>query len=224
MPVIPAASSPISKAVAGSFPKEGTGLARFASLLKGVEVDTAVYGHRRAWTSARWADRVLNDFQFALRKPQTIIRDRRLTDIGPLFLLFLKENVSARRRDRPVSLPSAAKAGVRSDCHRSRIHEPAAEARRTHRDRGAPQKLDVQGRLSSSSRITGSTACRPPRRRCGRRPPSQRRPSMSACVACRKPTIPATTKPRSADTGKCLPTMAGACSIPQRRAPQSQTR
>ena len=91
MPVIATAAWSIPRTVAGHFAAEGSGLSRYASVFKGVEVNATFYKPHRTSTYARWADSVPEDFRFALKLPKTITHEHRLIDIGPLFDGFLEE-------------------------------------------------------------------------------------------------------------------------------------
>lgn len=91
MPVIATAGWSIPSGVARHFPTEGSGLARYAAVFPGVEVNSTFYRHHRSSTYARWADSVPEQFRFALKLPKAITHEERLVDIGPLFEAFLEE-------------------------------------------------------------------------------------------------------------------------------------
>lgn len=91
MPVVATAAWAISKSVADHFPAHGTGLNRYANVLRGVEINSTFYRHHRLSTYARWAASVPDDFRFALKMPKAITHERRLNKIAPLFSSFLEE-------------------------------------------------------------------------------------------------------------------------------------
>ncbi|CZT36964.1 Uncharacterized conserved protein YecE, DUF72 family [Rhizobium sp. 9140] len=89
--MIATAAWSIPRGVAEHFAAEGSGLTRYASVFKGVEVNSTFYKPHRASTYVRWADSVPDDFRFALKLPKAITHEQRLIDIGPLFDDFLEE-------------------------------------------------------------------------------------------------------------------------------------
>lgn len=91
MPTICTAAWSIPKAVADVFPQEGTGLTRYASVFKGVEVNSTFYRGHRASTFGRWADAVPEDFRFAVKIPKEITHDRAMKDICEPFKVFLQD-------------------------------------------------------------------------------------------------------------------------------------
>jgi uncharacterized protein YecE (DUF72 family) len=82
-----------------SLPKEhrdrfGAGdsiLARYATKLNGVEINSSFYRPHRPSTYARWAASVPEDFRFAVKLPKTITHERRLVDAAALLDTFLGE-------------------------------------------------------------------------------------------------------------------------------------
>lgn len=89
MPVIATAAWSIPKTVAARFPQEGSGLARYAAVFPGVEVNSTFYRRHRQDTFARWAGSVPDDFRFALKMPREITHAKRLAGISGLFAEFL---------------------------------------------------------------------------------------------------------------------------------------
>jgi len=57
----------IPSGLAGRFAKDGSGLERYASVFKGVEVKSTFYNVHRDQTLARWAGPVPPDFRFAFK-------------------------------------------------------------------------------------------------------------------------------------------------------------
>lgn len=91
MPIIATAAWSIPKAVAARFPKEGSGLSRYAAVYRGVEINSTFYGHHKVATFSRWANSVPSDFRFAVKIPKEITHVRKLKDIGGEFGVFLRE-------------------------------------------------------------------------------------------------------------------------------------
>lgn len=91
MPVIATAGWSIPKAVADRFPEEGTGLARYASVFNGVEVNSTFYRRHRTATFERWAASVPDDFRFAVKLPGEMTHGLRLRNIGPVFETLLAD-------------------------------------------------------------------------------------------------------------------------------------
>ena len=66
-------------------------LARYATRLGGVEVNSSFYRPHRRATWERWADSVPTAFRFAVKLPKTISHERKLVDCGDLVADFLDE-------------------------------------------------------------------------------------------------------------------------------------
>jgi uncharacterized protein YecE (DUF72 family) len=83
--VIGTAGWNIPAANRATFPEAGTSLQRYASVMRGVEVNSSFHRPHRRSTWARWADSVPEDFRFAAKLPKTISHGLRLQDaIAPL--------------------------------------------------------------------------------------------------------------------------------------------
>ncbi|WP_428425363.1 DUF72 domain-containing protein [Pararhizobium sp.] len=89
MPIIATAAWSIPKAVASRFPQEGSGLARYAAVFNGVEINSTFYRRHRATTFERWASAVPDNFRFAVKLPGEITHTRRLKNVGGAFRVFL---------------------------------------------------------------------------------------------------------------------------------------
>lgn len=74
-----------------SFPDIGTSLQRYASLMRGVEVNSSFHRPHRQSTWVRWADSVPEDFRFAAKMPKTISHGLRLRDAAAPLERFLDE-------------------------------------------------------------------------------------------------------------------------------------
>ncbi|HYJ30115.1 MAG TPA: DUF72 domain-containing protein [Allosphingosinicella sp.] len=77
---------------AGAFPPEGTSLERYASVFRGVEINSSFHRPHRASTWARWAQSVPDGFRFAVKLPKTISHERRLAGCDDLVERFLEES------------------------------------------------------------------------------------------------------------------------------------
>lgn len=75
----------------GEFDPVGTHLERYASRLRGVEINSSFYRAHRPATYARWAASVPAGFRFAVKVPKTITHERALTNAESLLDDFLAE-------------------------------------------------------------------------------------------------------------------------------------
>ena len=91
MPIIATAAWSIPTTVANRFAAEGSGLARYASVFGGVEVNSTFYRRHRASTFARWAASVPEAFRFSVKIPKEITHVRAMKDIGAPFDIFLQD-------------------------------------------------------------------------------------------------------------------------------------
>lgn len=76
---------------AAAFPSIGSGLERYASRFRGVEINTTFYRSLRASTYARWAEATPAHFRFAVKLPKAITHQARLVDIGEPLTAFAEE-------------------------------------------------------------------------------------------------------------------------------------
>lgn len=81
----------IPRAVAGGFPAEGSGLARYAARFDAAEINSSFYRPHKPATYARWAETVPDGFRFAVKVPKTITHERRLVDVEAPLDRFLTE-------------------------------------------------------------------------------------------------------------------------------------
>lgn len=70
----------IASQYAERFPREGSGLERYAARFSCVEVNSSFYRSHRPATWARWGATVPQGFRFAVKVPRTITHERRLVD------------------------------------------------------------------------------------------------------------------------------------------------
>ncbi len=91
MPIVATAAWSIPKTVAGRFPETGSGLARYAAVFSGVEVNSTFYRRHKPSTFVRWADSVPDSFRFAVKMPKEISHVRRLKGIEDAFRLFTED-------------------------------------------------------------------------------------------------------------------------------------
>jgi uncharacterized protein YecE (DUF72 family) len=76
---------------AQSFPQDGTGLERYASVFQGVEINSSFHRSHRASTWARWAASVPDGFRFAAKLPKTISHQKKLVDFEAPLRAFVEE-------------------------------------------------------------------------------------------------------------------------------------
>jgi uncharacterized protein YecE (DUF72 family) len=81
----------ISKIHRAKFPAEGSHLARYASRLPAVEINSSFYKPHRPATYARWADSVPPTFRFAIKAPKAITHLARLVGAEEQLATFLNE-------------------------------------------------------------------------------------------------------------------------------------
>ena len=91
MSVIGTAGWTIPTQYKDQFPSEGSHLERYASRLKGVEINSSFYCPHKAITYKRWAATVPDDFRFSVKVPRTITQKHRLKDYADLLKRFLEE-------------------------------------------------------------------------------------------------------------------------------------
>jgi uncharacterized protein YecE (DUF72 family) len=71
------------------FPRDGSHLARYASVFSTVEINSSFYRAHLQSTYARWAASVPEDFRFSVKMPKTITHESRLVHIDALLESFL---------------------------------------------------------------------------------------------------------------------------------------
>jgi uncharacterized protein YecE (DUF72 family) len=81
----------IPRPSAEHFPRDGSGLTRYAARFTAVEINSTFHRSHRADTFARWADAVPDDFRFAVKMPKSISHELRLVDAGNLLRRFCEE-------------------------------------------------------------------------------------------------------------------------------------
>ena len=81
----------IPRAVADQFPREGTGLSRYAACFDAVEINSTFYRSHRASTYARWVAATPAHFRFAVKLPRSVTHDARLIGAAPLVAAFREE-------------------------------------------------------------------------------------------------------------------------------------
>lgn len=91
LPIIATAAWSIPKTVADRFAGEGSGLTRYASVFKGVEINSTFYRRHKPSTFARWAESVPDGFRFSVKIPRELTHVRRMKDIGEPFGIFLED-------------------------------------------------------------------------------------------------------------------------------------
>lgn len=91
LPIIGTAAWSLPKAVADRFAREGSGLARYASVFAGVEINSTFYRRHQPSTFARWAGSVPNGFRFSVKVPKEITHVRAMKNIDAQFDIFLRD-------------------------------------------------------------------------------------------------------------------------------------
>ena len=81
----------IRAAFAAEFPAEGTHLQRHADRFNAVEINSSFYRPHRRATYERWSQAVPDDFRFAVKAPETITHERRLSQCEDLVERFTEE-------------------------------------------------------------------------------------------------------------------------------------
>lgn len=76
---------------AEAFPGDGTGLERYARVLRGVEINSSFYRSHARQTYARWAAATPRDFRFAVKVPQAITHEARLRRARRPLATFLEQ-------------------------------------------------------------------------------------------------------------------------------------
>eukprot|EP00913_Durusdinium_trenchii_P031535 g29527.t1 len=102
LPIVATAAWSIPRPVAELFPREGSGLARYAAVFKGVEINSTFYRRHKPSTFARWADAVPEDFRFSVKIPKEISHDRAMKDIRPALSVFLEDIAPLGERRGPL--------------------------------------------------------------------------------------------------------------------------
>ncbi|MDB4892964.1 MAG: hypothetical protein JWL61_4819 [Gemmatimonadetes bacterium] len=90
-----------------AFPTEGSHLERYASVFRGVEINSSFYRQHKRATYARWAASVPSEFRFAVKIPRAITHDQTLVASDVLLEVFLEEITALGDRLGPllVQLP-----------------------------------------------------------------------------------------------------------------------
>lgn len=102
MPIIATAAWSIPKKVASRFAAEGSGLARYASVFNGVEINSTFYRRHKSSTFARWAETVPDDFKFSVKIPKDITHIRAMKDIDEPLATFLEDIASLGQKRGPL--------------------------------------------------------------------------------------------------------------------------
>lgn len=76
---------------AEALPGDGTGLERYARVLRAVEINSSFYRSHARHTYARWAAATPRDFRFAVKVPQAITHEARLRRTRRALAIFLEE-------------------------------------------------------------------------------------------------------------------------------------
>jgi uncharacterized protein YecE (DUF72 family) len=90
-PFIGTAGWSIPTAEAASFAAEGTGLERYASRFRAIEINSSFHRAHRPATWERWAAAVPYDFRFSVKLRRTVTHERKLIDCADVLTAFLEE-------------------------------------------------------------------------------------------------------------------------------------
>jgi uncharacterized protein YecE (DUF72 family) len=106
-PVIGTAGWSLPRAWQEAFPADGSHLERYASVFRGVEINSSFYRQHKRATYARWASSVPAAFRFAVKMPRAITHDQALVASDVLLDVFLEEVTALGDRLGPllVQLP-----------------------------------------------------------------------------------------------------------------------
>src|ERR1700679_2611830 len=93
-----------------SIPKEhrerfGAGdsiLARYATRLNAVEINSSFYRPHKPSTYARWGETVPEGFRFSVKVPKTVTHEKRLKDVDALLDIFLGECTALGKKLGPL--------------------------------------------------------------------------------------------------------------------------
>jgi len=84
------------------FPREGSGLQRYAARFNAAEINSSFYRSHKPQTYARWVDSVPEDFRFAVKMPKAVTHECRLVDVESLLDVFARETVALGPKLGPV--------------------------------------------------------------------------------------------------------------------------
>jgi uncharacterized protein YecE (DUF72 family) len=101
----------IPKAHADKFSISGTHLARYASVLTAVEINSSFYKPHKPATYRKWADSVPDEFRFAVKVPKEVTHIRKLVAVEDTLDRFLQEATALGDKLGPllVQLPPSLK-------------------------------------------------------------------------------------------------------------------
>lgn len=92
----------IPRTAAERFPREGSGLQRYAERLNCAEINSCFYRSHRTATWERWAAAVPDSFRFALKAPRELTHIRKLADPEAPLAAFLEETAALGARRGPI--------------------------------------------------------------------------------------------------------------------------
>jgi uncharacterized protein YecE (DUF72 family) len=81
----------IAKDYADGFPREGSGLERYATVFTAAEINSSFHRPHRPSTWEKWRDSVPAGFRFSAKLPKTITHERRLVQCAELLPPFLEQ-------------------------------------------------------------------------------------------------------------------------------------
>ena len=97
----------VPRAIADTFPAQGSALQRYSARFNAAEINSTFYRSHRPGTYARWVEATPPDFRFAVKLPRTITHDARLLNAMAFVRAFRLEVVQLGRKMGPllVQLP-----------------------------------------------------------------------------------------------------------------------
>lgn len=107
MIIVGTAGWSVPRASARRFPPKGTHLQRYASVLRGAEINSSFYRNHSAQTYAKWGRQTPRGFRFSVKLPREITHERALRDARRPLEDFLACVTALRQRLGPllVQLP-----------------------------------------------------------------------------------------------------------------------
>jgi len=81
----------IPRQCAEHFPRDGSGLERYAARFTAVEINSTFHRSHKPYTFARWAEAAPEDFRFAVKMPKRISHELKLLGAGDPLRIFWEE-------------------------------------------------------------------------------------------------------------------------------------
>ncbi len=127
----------VPRRVADAFPRDGTGLQRYAARFDAAEINTSFYRPHKPATYARWAESVPEGFRFAVKVPKAITHEHKLTGTEALLDDFLASIAPLGRKLGPLLVQLPPSLAFEATVADSLLGEPEAEVCGSSRVRAA---------------------------------------------------------------------------------------